>query len=112
MTNITAETPNSESALLQHPDSDAHLAQLTSQLESANQRIGQLTSENEKLKAVKEQEDSDEKIIRYKMSIGISRAQAVAVIRRQREAHRLDPHRALSVEASHELALQQNHRFR
>jgi hypothetical protein len=110
MSNTPSQTTDAEASATDTSDPVAQLAELNAKLDAANQRIGELTSENEKFTAAKEQLAGDEEIIRFKMSMGLSREQSVAVIRRQREAHRRDPDKALSPEASHQQYLRKHQR--
>jgi multidrug resistance efflux pump len=111
MADPTFKTPEAESITIQSPDLAAQLEEANAKLAAANQRNGELTAQNESFKAAKEQISSDEQIIFYKISLGLSREQSINVIRRQREMHRLDPGRYLSVEAAHLHCVANTHRL-
>lgn len=67
------------------------IARLTAALEEANKTIANFQAEKKQLA-------EDEKVIREKMSHGLSREQAMAVIKRQKE------HDAMEAEAKAKLA--------
>src|SRR5579871_2718153 len=74
---------------LQTPDSAGEGNSTKETMQQANQRLiarnAELEAEVEKYKSAETKRDADEKIIVEKMANGLSRQQAINVIRRQRE---------------------------
>jgi hypothetical protein len=83
----------------------ASVAALQVELAAKNERIAELEAQNQQFTAAKEQEVSWEEIIRSKMQLGLTRAQAAAVVQRQHRLHQDQPDRYLSVEAAHQQSL-------